>query len=160
VTVPWIAASRLNGKLEVERIEAGGSTREKGAEVRRFLETPIVLRGGDRPAGAVMGERTDETSAFLGVAKLRGDAAFGFRVKANGFAGMSNEKVLTFLDGELIMLGSTFSPSESLGVVGSKDRLPVVGVVNVKADFSALPPSMLDLLSIADKPDRSQYVYA
>jgi hypothetical protein len=97
--------------------------------------------------------------ACLGVVKLRGDAALGVRVNVNGLAGTSKEKVLTFFDGDEIMPGSTFSPSESLGVLGSYERLLVVGVVGivkVNADFSALPPSMLDLLSRADKPDGSQ----
>ena len=69
-TMSLIAASRLKGKLDSECNDAGGSTREKGAEVRRFLNTPAVLRGGDLPAGAVIGVRADVLMAFLGVAKL------------------------------------------------------------------------------------------
>jgi hypothetical protein len=155
-TISLIAASRLNGRPDAVCNEAGGSTRVKGAEVRRFLKIPTVLRGGDLPAGAVKGVRADTLLVFFGVAKLRADAASGLRVKLNGLAGISKEKVLAFFDGEEIMPGSTFSPSESLGVLGSYERLLVIGVlgiVKVKAVFSALPPSMLDLLSRADMPD-------
>lgn len=109
--LPLNAASRENGKAEVERCANGGSIREKGAETRRFLLMLAILRFGERPAGAVMGVRGAEMLDLIGVEN--GNAEGGgmdfveVRVNVKGFA--SDD--LAFLGGESKVDGSTFSES-------------------------------------------------
>jgi len=110
--VPLSAASRLNGRvLVLPRDANGGSMRVKGAEVRRFLLIPAILRFGERPAGAVMGARGDDMLARIGVVKRDGSGGGGI-----DFAGVIEKlkglaSLLLFLVGELNVVGSTFSLS-------------------------------------------------
>lgn len=99
--------------------------RENGAETRRFLWMPEVLRLGERPAGAVNGARGDDVLALAGV--LRRDGIIGGggieldgeREKVKGLNGFSETLLLLFFDGEQNMAGSTFSLSTSSNVEGS-----------------------------------------
>lgn len=124
--LPLMAASRLNGSDEEPRDEKGGLIRVNGAEPRRFFEMPAILRGGDRPAGAVSGARGDELLARAGVraagSKGGGIDLTGVKEKVNDLSPMS---LLLFLVGENIE-GSAFSDSASSYVEGAYGRLPVV----------------------------------
>ena len=122
--VPLSAASKLNGRVEVDREEVkGGSMRVKGADTRRDLFVPNVFRLGERPAGAVMGARTDDIFARMGVVRRDGSGGGGIALagaseKARGLSLDLIGSALLFLDGEV---GSTFSQSSN--VEGSKERL-------------------------------------
>lgn len=124
--LPLMAASRLNGSDEDPRDENGGLIRVNGAEPRRFFEMPAILRGGERPAGAVSGARGDELLARAGVhaagSKRGGIDLTGVMEKVNGFSPVSH---LLFLVGEN-REGSAFSESASSYVEGAYGRLPVV----------------------------------
>ena len=99
--------------------------RVKGAETRRDLFIPNVFRLGERPAGAVMGARTDDIFARIGVVRRDGSGGGGIALagaseKVNGLSYTTDliGPALLFLDGEV---GSTFSQSSN--VEGSKERL-------------------------------------
>lgn len=130
--VPERAASRLKGSEEVEDRDAlkkGGSMREKGAEVRRallFSKLEPFRFVGDRPAGAVRGARGDDMLARAGVVRRDGGGGMdleGDMVKVKGLKDFSEPSLLLFLLGELKLAGSTFSPSASSKMAGSKRRL-------------------------------------
>ena len=141
--VPLSAASRLNGRDEVLREANGGSIREKGAETRRFLLSPVALRFGDLPAGAVIGARGDDILGLMGVLRRDGMVGGGIdldgaRENVKGLNGFSTTSLLLFLDGELKIAGSMFSLSNSSKVEGSHGRL--VGENSVlETDMLALP---------------------
>ena len=122
--VPLIAASRLNGRDDVLREPNGGSIRPNGAETRRFLCTPMVLRFGERPAGAVVGARGDVMLVLAGVLRRDGTAGGGIDLdggeKVNG---LSETSLLLFFEGERKMAGSMFSLSLSSKLEGSNGRL-------------------------------------
>lgn len=123
--LPLIAASRLKGSDEEPRDEKGGLIRVNGAEPRRFFEMPAILRGGERPAGAVSGARGDELLARAGVragSKGGGIDLTGIMEKVNDFSPLS---LLLFLVGEN-REGSAFSESASSYVEGAYGRLPVI----------------------------------
>ena len=138
--VPLIAASRLNGRDDVLRELNGGSIRPNGAETRRFLCTPVALRFGERPAGAVIGARGDVMLALAGV--LRRDGIAGGGIDLDGgenVNGLSETSLLHFLEGERKMAGSMFSLSYSSKLEGSNGRL--VGENTVfEIEMLDLPP--------------------
>ena len=152
--VPLRAASRLNGRVEEPRVANGGSTRVNGADVRRLLLIPAVLRFGDRPAGAVKGARIEDVLARSGVTSrdgMVGGGGIDFDVvilKVKGLTGLSNTSLLVFFEGELKMAGSTFSPSKSSKLESSNTRLFELDTL-FSGDMAVLPPRA-DL--VVDKP--------
>ena len=144
VKVPESAASRLNGKEDEVPEVNGGSMREKGADVRRLLLIPSVLRLGERPAGAVNGARGDDMLALIGVLRREGMLGGGgidldgAKPNVNGLNGFSLSSFLDFLEGELNEAGSTFSLSASSNMAGSNGLL--VGENTLfEIEMSALP---------------------
>jgi len=130
--VPPRTESRLKGRpVEMREVPNGGSMRVNGAEMRR----PAVLRFGERPAGAVDGARGEDMLARAGVDSRDGMVGGGgmdlaeVKVKAKGLMGASKDACLLFLDWESRVAGSTFSPSASSKMHGSKARLVEVDTV-------------------------------
>lgn len=115
--MPLRAASRLKGRVDVPRDANGGSIRVNGADTRRFLLMPAILRFGDLPAGAVIGARGDDILALAGVDRRDGTVGgggidiAGVSENVKGFAGFSQPSLLLFFDGEKRTAGSTFSLS-------------------------------------------------
>lgn len=119
---------------------------------------PVILRFGERPAGAVIGARGDDMLARRGVKRREGmveggGIAFGgvVKLKLNVFVGLSKESLLVFFDGESKTFGSTFSESKS----SSKDLFT--------GEFTLLVEIMVGLLLTAEgfcakRPDKVSYV--
>lgn len=104
--------------------------REKGAEIRRFFCTPVHLRFGERPAGAVNGARGDDMVSLAGVVRRDGIVGGGnidldgARENVKGLIGFSIPSLLLFFDGEQNIVGSTFSLSKSSKVEASNGLFP------------------------------------
>lgn len=136
--VPESAASRLKGsELEEPREAKGGSMRVNGAEIRLFLPMLAIFRLGLRPAGAVNGALGLDVLAFTGVDNLLGTGGGGMlfdvaklKFTFEGFP----VPFLLFFAGELKVAGSTFSPSLSSKIAGSKERL-TAGLDGVRLFF-------------------------
>ena len=134
--VPESAASRLKGsELEEPREAKGGSMRVNGADVRLFLPMLAIFRLGLRPAGAVNGALGLDTLAFTGVDNLFGTGGGGmlFEVARPALEDCSVPLLFLFA-GELKVAGSTFSPSLSSKIAGSKERL-TAGLDGVRLFF-------------------------
>lgn len=122
--LPARASLRLNGRSaeDVGRVNDGGSMRVNGADVRRALSCAMLLRGGDRPAGALRGALTGDARVLtLGVCKYVGMDVDGMYGVTDGFEVTSEKEEgldmpmshLLRLLGEAKMAGSTFSESKS-----------------------------------------------
>ncbi len=124
-----------------------------GAEVRRLLFMPAILRGGERLAGAVIGVRTEGMLARTGVV-IREEIVGGV---GSGLAKSSKASrlPLVFFESEVDWAGSTFSLSYSSNVETSKGRLLEENAVLVGLKL-ALPPKG-DFWAV--KPASCQYSY-
>jgi len=108
--------------------------RVKGAETRRFLV--IVLRFGERPAGAVSGARGEDVRRDGVVA----GGGIELKAKVKGLTGLSKTSLRLFLAGELKTVGSTFSLSTSSKVHGRLETLLTVGFP-AETGFCDIKPS-------------------